>query len=184
MSHLNKRKWTLTPGMAWLVPAAAAGLAVAMVISYVRSEAPPVAGGAPLYIQAAHEALEGTRNPQRIAQPVAAAIAALPAGLNPNDYYWCEKCKAYHPRQFGDNPQGVGNPGAIPATQPANAIPPLPSEFRAVDYYWCPDCKAYHPRQAPGDVPPAFLMAPETTPPPTPPVATPPAATPSVGTNS
>ena len=184
MSHLNKKKWMITPAMVWLVPAAAAGVAVAMVITYVRSEDPPVAGGAPLYIKAAHEALEGLRNPQgaQAAQP-AAAIPALPAGLSPDEYYWCDKCKAYHKRQAASDgsPQVAGTtPPAPPGTQPNAGIPPLPPEFSPFDYYWCPDCKAYHPRQGPGNTPPAFLAAPEP-----PPAATPPAAAnPAAGTNN
>ena len=171
MSHLNKGKWILTPGMAWLVPTAVVGMAVAMVISYIRSEEPPVAGGAPLYVKAAHEALEGLRNPQG-SQPVAAARPALPAGLSPDEYYWCDKCKAYHKRQAeGDAPPQVAGttPQATPGTQPNATIPPLPLEFSPADYYWCPDCKAYHPRQGPGNTPPALLMAPEQTPATTPP---------------
>ena len=163
MSQHNKRKWILPPGIAWLVPAAAAAMAAAMVISYGGSAEPPVAGGAPLYVKAAHEALEGLRNPQG-GQPVnqpPAAHPALPAGLSPADYYWCDSCKAYHKRQqAGDTPpQGAGTP--TPGSQPNTAIPPLPPEFSPADYYWCPDCKAYHPRQGPGNVPPALLAAPE-----------------------
>lgn len=174
MSQRNKRKWILTPGMAWLVPAATAGMAAAMVISYVNSGEPPVAGGAPLYIKAAHEALEGLRNPQGSQPP--AVRPALPAGLSPDDYYWCDQCKAYHKRQAAGDipPQGAGAPPpAMPGSQPNAAIPPLPPEFSPNDYYWCPDCKAYHPRQGPGNIPPALLMAPEPSPATTPPAATP-----------
>jgi len=182
MSQLKIGKWIFPPALVWLAPAAATGMAAAMVITYIRSEDPPVAGGARLYPKAAHEALEGLRNPPgQPAAAVPAVIPALPAGLSPNDYYWCDKCKVYHKRQAAGDapPQAAGTgPAATPGTQPNAMIPPLPPEFSPYDYYWCPDCKAYHPRQGPGNVPPAMLMAPEPAPAVTPPAATPPPAAP------
>jgi len=47
---------------------------------------------------AVHSPLAGTPAGTLAAQPDA-AIPPLPAGLSPNDYYWCTHCKAYHPRQ-------------------------------------------------------------------------------------
>jgi len=170
MSNESKGTQGFAAGMTWLMPAAVVGVAVAGVISYVRSEEPQVAGGAPLYGQAVHEALDGLKNPG--AKPAATPQPPLPAGLSPNDYYWCEQCKAYHPRQAAQGqPAGVvpppvaGSNPAPAAVLPAEAIPPLPAGFSPNDYYWCPTCKAYHPRQAaPGQAVGAAHPAPVGTP--------------------
>lgn len=137
----------------WLVPLAATVVVAAAVISYSRSGDEPVAGGSPYYDKAVKEALAGLRNPGGKALPE--TRPALPAGLSPDEYYWCEQCKAYHKRQ-----PAQGQPGAVPpspvaggnapqaAAQPSDAIPPLPAGLSADDYYWCTNCKAYHKRQA------------------------------------
>ena len=156
--------------MAWLVPVAVAGVAVVAVISYIRSEETHAASGSPLYGRAVQEAVEGLKNP---AAKTAAARPPLAAGLSPDEYYWCEQCKAYHKRQPGQSqpagapPQPVAGVGAVipvtPAaavTQPPGTIPPLPAGLSAQDYYWCADCKAYHPRN------PAQGQPAGTTPPP------------------
>jgi hypothetical protein len=44
---------------------------------------------------------------------VGGSIPPSPEGLSPADYYWCDKCKTYHPR----------NPAAGPAPQPAAPQP-------------------------------------------------------------
>lgn len=150
---------------AWLVPVAVAGLALVAVISYGRSEETQAASGAPLYGKAVHEAIEGLKNPG--GKPVAAAARpALPAGLAPEDYYWCEQCKAYHKRQPAQGqPAGVvpppvagGDPGQA-VGQGAEAIPPLPAGLSAADYYWCTNCKAYHKRQPAAGIPAAGTPA-------------------------
>jgi len=161
MSDESKGTQSFMAAMTWLMPAAVAGVAVAGVISYVRSEETQVAGGSPLYGKAVHEALDGLKNPA--AKPAPDARTPLPAGLSPDDYYWCEKCKAYHPKQAaqgqpagvvpppvaGSSPaQAVVVPGTQAAVQASEVIPPLPAGLSPNDYYWCANCKAYHPRQA------------------------------------
>ena len=152
MSNGPKIAQVFAPTMGWLVPVAVAGVALVAVISYVRSEETPVAGGSPLYGQAVHEALDGLKNPA--AKTAAAPRPALPAGLAPEDYYWCPTCKAYHQRQPAQGQPAdavhsplAGTPAGTLAAQPDAAIPPLPAGLSPNDYYWCTHCKAYHPRQ-------------------------------------
>lgn len=67
------------------------------------------------------------------------AIPPLPEGFSPADYYWCDKCKAYHKRQAEPGvpatpsvpPAGGG--AQAPAVQAPGAIPPLPEGFSPAD---------------------------------------------------
>lgn len=136
--------------MAWLVPAVVAGVIATAVISYARSGEFQAAAGSPYYGKAVQEAIAGLKNPGESALP--AARPPLPAGLSPDEHYWCENCKAYHKREPGQSqPAGVAPPpiagGGAVAAQAADTIPPLPEGQSANDYYWCVNCKAYHPRQ-------------------------------------
>ena len=100
--------------------------------------------------------------------PAAHQVAEIPpllAGVSPNDYEWCDNCKAFH-KLAGQGhsaagthpPAGAASAGqATPAGQAAAGIPPLPPEYSPNDYEWCATCKAYHKRQpvAPAVPPPA-----------------------------
>lgn len=153
---MPERTQKLSPTVAaksWLVPALAAGLAVAAVISYGRTEERQAAPGSPYYDKAVKEALNGLKGADAVVAPEAGGHPPLPAGLSAADYYWCDTCKSYHKRDAA-----AGQPIAAVASQPVvaseeNVIPPLPEGLSTADYYWCPDCKAYHPRQAQGGAP-------------------------------
>jgi hypothetical protein len=127
---------------AWIVPCAVTGVLVAAVVSYPRAAEVHAAPGSPYYPKAAREALEGLRNPD--GKQAAPAIPALPAGLSPDEHYWCEQCKAYHKRQPGAQ-------AAVPHAAPVDpaAVPALPAGYDAADHYWCPNCKVYHSRSNP-----------------------------------
>ena len=157
MSNSIKGTQAFTLTMAWLLPAAVAGVVIVTVITYVRTEETHAASGSPLYGQAVKEAVEGLKNP---AAKMNEARPPLQAGLSPDEYYWCEQCKAYHKRQpvqgqpagtapppvAGSGPVAPATPG-MPAAQPDATIPPLPAGLDPADYYWCANCKAYHKRQ-------------------------------------
>jgi hypothetical protein len=165
MTNGTKGTQVFAPMMAWLVPAAVAGVGIVGAISYIRSQETQAASGSPLYGKAVHEAIEGLKNP---AAKVAVARPPLPAGLSPEEHYWCEQCKAYHKRQPGQTPPPAagatpppvaggtpvmpGTPAA--AAQPAGPIPPLAAGLSPDDYYWCANCKTYHQRQPAGAAPP------------------------------
>jgi len=160
-----------SPASRFLIAAAvlaAAGVAMA-VASYGGSGEATAAPGAPLYDRTVKEAIRGLKGLGK--QPKTTPVAKrppLPAGLNPKDYYWCEKCKAYHPRkpQAGKTPAqpaaavphgpaGGAPPArkaAVPPGQPQTrtAPPPLPAGLDPKNYYWCEKCKAYHLRKKPG----------------------------------
>ena len=164
MSRRTDEKPVFAPAMAWLGALLVPALVVAASITYTHSEATDTAGGSPLYGKAVHEAVEGLVN---VGAKPAAARPPLPAGLSPNDYYWCEKCQSYHKRQSEPAPAAGTTPSpaagaspATPAAQPAALIPPLPAGLSPADYYWCPNCKAYHPRQPAPVVPPAAATPP------------------------
>lgn len=144
---VRTQKSPATPAKSWIIPAAAALVLVAAVISYGRTEERQAAAGSPYYDKAVKEAINGLLNTG--AMPAAeAGIPPLPDGLSAADYYWCATCKAYHKRDAA----GAQPPAAIPpqpvAAGTAEAIPPLPANLSAADYYWCPNCKAYHRRDA------------------------------------
>ena len=139
--------------------------------------------GSPLYGRAVHEAIQGLKGGN--AQPPAANRPPLPAGLSPADYYWCDKCQAYHKRQpdAAAPAAPAPAPAAQAAPQPAAGQPapppPLPAGLSPADYYWCEKCQSYHrrdaappppqapaPQQAPA--PPAAPAAPSTPRPPPP----------------
>jgi hypothetical protein len=171
MSDKTKGLQELTSSMPWLVSAVVAGVGVVAAISYVRSQETHAASGSPLYERAVNEAITGLKNP---AEKVTAARPALPAGLSPDEHYWCESCQAYHKRQAAEGqPAGVAPPplaAAAPATPltPAagtpvpGSIPPLPAGLSADDYYWCADCKGYHKRQPGQDQPAGAAVPPGT----------------------
>jgi len=158
----------------WVVGVMSAAVVVMAVASYGGSGEATAAPGAPLYDHTVQEAIRGLKGLRTRSAPVAAAKRpALPAGLDPKDYYWCEKCKAYHlrkpqtPAKAGATPgqaahshsvppQAAKEPAAIPPSKTApspgagNASatrPPLPTGLDPKDYYWCEKCKAYHPRK-------------------------------------
>ena len=136
----------------------------AMAVASYRSDAElHAAPGSPLYGRAVHEAIQGLAGVGKRAgagQP-GGARPPLPAGLNPDEHYWCDDCKTYHKRQPAEaiGPDGVPasiarpaapgarppNPAAQPPT-PAAARPPLPQGVSADEVYWCADCRAYHKR--------------------------------------
>ena len=133
----------------WLMPAAVAGVIVTAVISYARSGETYAAAGSPYYGKAVNEALAGLKNLGEASLP--AGRPALPAGLSPDEHYWCENCKTYHKREPGQSQPAGGAPPAVAggeAAAPAgDSIPPLPEGQSAKDFYWCVNCKTYHPRQ-------------------------------------
>lgn len=162
MSNEIKATRALAPVMAWLVPAAVTGVVAAAVISYSGSEETQAAPDSPYYDKAVKEALVGLTNlGAKAAAP--AGRPPLPAGLSPDEHYWCEQHQVYHKRQPGQAPPAAGAtppadaggapaplavpPAAPPAAQPAGAIPPLGAGLAAADYYWCPNCKIYHKRE-------------------------------------
>ena len=169
MSNLSKGTQAAATMLAWWVPVAVAGVAVVAVISYIRSEETHAASGSPLYGKAVKEAIDGLKNSGAKA---AVARPPLAAGLSPDDYFWCEQCKAYHKRQpAGAAPAPVagaghgspvtpatpvtpGTPAAVEVPPPAT-IPPLPAGLDPADHYWCANCKTYHKRQPEAAVPPA-----------------------------
>jgi hypothetical protein len=57
----------------------------------------------------------------------AGGIPPLPAGLAPADYYWCEKCKAYHKRE----PQPAGGQAAADPAAHGAAAPAAPASVPA-----------------------------------------------------
>jgi hypothetical protein len=132
----------------WLVPAVAAGVLVAAVFSYGRTEERQAAAGSPYYDKAVKEAINGLLN-AGAAPAGAEGTPPLPAGLDPAQHYWCANCKAWHKRDAaGAVPAGNDASAAIPQLPGGSGeiIPPLPANLSAADYYWCPNCKAYHPR--------------------------------------
>jgi hypothetical protein len=137
---------------AWIVPGVVTCVLVAAVVSYPRAAEIHAAPGSPYYTKAAQEALAGLRTPEG-KQALPAATPALPAGLSPDEHYWCEQCKAYHKRQPGGVPQAGAAPaaaaGAAAAPVAAAAIPPLPQGLDPAEYYWCANCKVYHSRKDP-----------------------------------
>jgi hypothetical protein len=137
---------------AWIVPGVVTCVLVAAVVSYPRAAEIHAAAGSPYYSKAAREALAGLQNSSE-KQALPAATPALPAGLSPDEHYWCEQCKAYHKRQPGGVPQaGVAPvPGAGVEVAPVAtaAIPPLPQGLDPAQYYWCANCKVYHSRADP-----------------------------------
>lgn len=150
----------------WIVPAAVTGVLVAAVVTYPRAAEVHAAAGSPYYAKAAREALAGLRNSEE-KQALPAATPALPAGLSPDEHYWCEQCKAYHKRQPGGQaapanppagnaplPPLIARPQALPAPGNAADIPPLPEGLSPADYYWCTNCKVYHSRSNPQAVVP------------------------------
>ncbi len=168
----------------WLVPVLVTGVVAAAVISYARTTEIQAAPGSPYYGKAVQEAMAGLVSPGTTPAPAGAepgagagaeAIPPLPAGLSPNDYYWCPQHKTYHPRQAGQaSPAGAAQvpaagaqpaggaapPAAAGTTPPAPAaveIPPLIAGKSPNDYEWCENCKGYHKRAVPGQpvVPPA-----------------------------
>jgi hypothetical protein len=127
----------------WLVPVATVGVLAAALLSYDRDGEIQAAPGSPYYDKAVREAIHGLQNPGAKALP-AAGIPPLPAGLSPDEHYWCENCKTYHKRVPGQSPPAAGvTPPAAPA-----AIPPLPEGLSPADYYWCENCKTYHARDS------------------------------------
>ena len=151
--------------LAWLAPVLAAGAVAAAVASYPRSGETQAAPGSPYYGKAVREAMTGLVNPGAAAAP--SPRPPLPAGLSPNDHYWCEQCKAYHRRDAQGNAQPAAQGGtqtaAQPAAHPAPELPPLVTGKPPGDYYWCDECLAFHQRPAvppqpaaadPGAIPP------------------------------
>ena len=164
---------------AWLVPVAVAGVVVAAVISYVQSPEMQAAPDSPYYGKAVQEAMTGLVNAGGAAAP--AARPPLPAGLSPDDYYWCEEHKTYHPHQAGQPgqplpagaaqpaagtlPAGVAQPpgvaaqpaavGSPPAAQSDLTIPPLLAGVSPNDYFWCDNCKVFHKTSEHGQPPAA-----------------------------
>jgi hypothetical protein len=164
---------------AWLVPVAVAGVVVAAVISYVQSPEMQAAPDSPYYGKAVQEAMTGLVNAGGAAAP--AARPPLPAGLSPDDYYWCEEHKTYHPHQAGQPgqplpagaaqpaagtlPAGVAQPpgvaaqpaavGSPPAAQSDLTIPPLLAGVSPTDYFWCDNCKVFHKTSEHGQPPAA-----------------------------
>jgi hypothetical protein len=129
----------------WIVPGIVTGVLAAAVVTYPRAAEINAAPGSPYYSKAAGEALAGLRNPDE-KQALPAAAPALPAGLSPDEHYWCEQCKAYHKRQ----PQGAPQAAAAPAVAvPSAAIPALPEGLDPAEYYWCANCKVYHSHKDP-----------------------------------
>lgn len=168
----------------WLVPVLVAGVAAAAVLSYTRTPETQAAPGSPYYDRAVKEAMNGLVNPGGAAAAAAAAAATpdaippLPAGLSPDEYYWCKDHKAYHKRQ----PEGAGQPGvaaqpgaapaqpgAAPAAQPDLTIPPLLAGLSPDDYDWCANCKVFHPKAKPGAAQPGAAAQPSDAIPPLPP---------------
>ena len=144
---------------AWIVPGVVTCVLVAAVVSYPRAAEINAAAGSPYYSKAAQEALVGLRSSGE-KQALPAATPALPAGLSPDEHYWCEQCKAYHKRQPGGAPQAGVAPvpaaGAAAAPPVAGAaaptpaaIPSLPQGLNPAEYYWCANCKVYHSRSDP-----------------------------------
>jgi len=138
---------------------AAAGVAMA-VASYGGAGEATAAPGAPLYDRTVKEAIQGLKGLGK--KPKATPVAKrppLPAGLDPKDYYWCDKCKAYHPRK-PQAAKAVAQPAAQPAAAPhaspagqpqtRRAPPPLPAGLDPKNYYWSEKSKAYHLRKKPG----------------------------------
>ena len=168
MSKSSENTLASTPA-SWLLPAAVAGVIASAVISYARSGETYAAAGSPYYGKAVQEALSGLKNPGEAALP--AARPPLPAGLSPDDYYWCENCHTYHKREPGQNPPAVAAPPVADvganAAQSTEVIPPLPEGLSAIDYYWCVNCKAYHARQAAQGHPAAWAGVPYPLPVPT-----------------
>jgi hypothetical protein len=121
---------------AWIVPGLVTGVLAAAVLSYPRAAEVHAEPGSPYYSKAAREALAGLRSAEE-KQALPAATPALPAGLSPDEHYWCEQCKAYHKRQPG---------GGAPQAHAAGAaeIPALPQGLDPAEYYWCANCKVYH----------------------------------------
>jgi hypothetical protein len=128
---------------AWIVPGVVTCVLAAAVATYPRAAEVHAAAGSPYYPKAAGEALAGLRDSGE--KQAAAALPALPAGLSPEEHYWCEQCKTYHKRQADG--QAAATPPAGPAT-PA-AVPPLPEGYDPAEYYWCANCKVYHSRKDP-----------------------------------
>jgi hypothetical protein len=138
---------------AWIIPGAVTSVLVAAVVSYPRAAEINAAPGSPYYSKAAQEALAGLRSPDE-KQALPAATPALPAGLSPDEHYWCEQCKAYHKRQPAGVPQAgaaspAGGAAAAPAAVDNAGIPSLPQGLDPAEYYWCANCKVYHSRKDP-----------------------------------
>jgi len=149
----------------WIGAAFAIVISAMAVASYRPDAELNAAPGSPLYGRAVHEAIQGLAGVGKRAgagQP-AGARPPLPAGLSPDEHYWCESCKTYHKRQpaAAIGPDGVPAslarppaPGAQPSTPaaqpptPGAAQPPLPPGVTADEVYWCADCKAYHKRSS------------------------------------
>lgn len=136
---------------AWIIPGAVTSVLVAAVVSYPRAAEVNAASGSPYYSKAVQEALAGLRSPdEKQAQP--AATPALPAGLSPDEHYWCEQCKAYHKRQPGvpqAAPPAAGAAAAPAAGDNDAGNPSLPQGLDPSEYYWCANCKVYHSRKDP-----------------------------------
>jgi len=114
-------------------PAAVPPGAAAMPQAHATPEIPPLlAGNSPFDYIWCDSCKAFHRKPPPAAQPAATPgaqpgatpaaqpadmIPPLPAGYDPNKYYWCPNCKAYHPRQ-SNNPVHPGD------TPPANPAPP------------------------------------------------------------
>jgi len=167
----------------WIGAAFAIVISAMAVASYRPDAEVEAAPGSPLYGRAVHEAIQGLAGVGKQRQPgqPAGVRPPLPAGLSPDEHYWCDKCKTYHKRQpaAAIGPDGVPAslarppaPGArpsVPAAQPptpAGARPPLPPGVTADEVYWCADCKAYHKRS--GQAGPADGAAPGQAKPPLP----------------
>jgi len=131
----------------WALPLVAAGLVAAAVGSYDRSGEVHAAAGSPYYDKAVKEAIAGLVTPA--AAPAPAGRPPLPAGLSPDDYYWCEEHQTYHKRETpGQGQPAAANPAAAtpPNVHPEPALPPLVTGKPPLDYYWCDDCQAFHLR--------------------------------------
>jgi hypothetical protein len=138
-----------TSAKSWIIPAAAAFVLVAAVVSYGRTVERQAASGSPYYDKAVKEAINGLLNTGGATPAVAeAGIPPLPEGFSAADYYWCPTCKAYHKRDAAGAQPAVPAISQPVATGTAEVIPPLPANLSAADYYWCSNCKAYHPRNA------------------------------------
>ena len=142
----------------WFVPGATALFLAAAVFSYDREGEIQAAPGSPYYQKAVREAINGLQNPGS-QPPAAAGIPPLPAGLSPDEHYWCENCKTYHKRTPGQAPPADGaTPPATPQGAPAGA-PPLPAGLSPADHYWCEKCKTYHRRESPQAAQPGAGLA-------------------------
>lgn len=133
----------------WALPAAGVGVVVAAMWSYDRTGEVHAAAGSPYYDKAVKEAIAGLVNTG--AAPAPAGRPPLPAGLSPDDYYWCDQHQTYHKRETpaaGQGQAAAANPAAAtpPNVHPAPALPPLVAGKPPLDYYWCDECLAFHLR--------------------------------------